>query len=113
MSHAQNFLDSEPEQRNLPNTTAVRILSIAAIPAAFFYALPGIIFGLAGFLLANKDLSSYSMAPGYYSASSFNRTKSGRLRAIIGLALGVVLLTALVLYFGVYGEFTMERIKIK
>ena len=113
MSHAQNFLDSEPQQRNLPHTTAVRILSIASIPAAFFYALPGIIFGLVGFLLANKDLSAYRNSPAYYSARSFSSTKTGRICAAIGLALGAVILLALILYFIFYGEFTMERMKLQ
>ena len=112
MSHEQNFLDRAPQQRNLPNTRAVRILGIASIPAAIFYALPGIILGFAGLVLANKDLDLYEISPRYFSVESFRKARAARRFSIIGMVFGAAILAALVLYFIFYGEFTMERMDV-
>ena len=59
MTDSDEFLfhldDPETEQVNLPNSTAVLILGILSITGAFYFGFPGVIIGLAGFLLAKKN----------------------------------------------------------
>ena len=106
MNDEQNFLNNEPQQRDLPNAKAVRILGIASIVGALAYALPGIILGVIGLRLANKDRALYKASPGSYLSSSYSRSRKGRTCSIIGLALGSAILLVVIVYLIFYGDFT-------
>jgi hypothetical protein len=67
--------------QSLPNATASLVLGILAL------ACGGILFGIIGLVLANKDIKLYNNNPGMYSESSFKNTKIGRVCSIIGLVL--------------------------
>ena len=80
--------DPEPELPGLPNATAVLVLGIASIGGAFYFGLPGIIFGIPGLFLAKKNKALYNSAPGTYTASSYNSLRTGRICSVTGLCLG-------------------------
>ena len=111
MNDEQNFLNNEPQQRDLPNAKAVRILGIASIVGALAYALPGIILGVIGLRLANKDRALYKASPGSYLSSSYSRSRKGRTCSIIGLALGSAILLVVIVYLIFYGDFIMRPVK--
>lgn len=91
-------------QKNLPNATAVLILGISSIPlCCCFGGVAGLILGIVGLILANKDLGLYAASPDSYTSKSYNNLKAGRICAIIGLIfsiLYVMLAVWLIMTFG-------------
>lgn len=105
MDDQQSVFTTNPSQYNqpgnLPNATASLVLGIIAIVGAFCYGVVGLICGIIGLILANKDRKLYQATPELYSASSFSTSNAGRVCSIIGLILGgiVVLFFIIVLIF--------------
>ncbi len=109
MSDQQNLLNPNYNQpANLPNATASLVLGIIAIVGAFCYGLVGVVCGVIGLVLANKDRKAYNAAPQMYSASSYSTSNSGRVCSIIGLILGGIILLIIIFYFIFFGAFIME-----
>ncbi len=110
MTEQQNLLtpNFQNQQPNLPNATASLVLGIISIVGAFCYGVVGIICGIVGLVLANKDKKLYEENPGVYSASSYSTTNSGRVCSIIGLAVGVVILIIMVIYLAFFGSLIMN-----
>jgi hypothetical protein len=90
-------------QMSLPNSTPVLVLGILAILSCCCYALPGLILGIIGLVLGNKDLALYKSNPGAYTESSYKNSKAGRICSIIALilsALYALLMIAFIIFFG-------------
>ncbi|RZK77692.1 MAG: DUF4190 domain-containing protein [Pedobacter sp.] len=88
---------------NLPNSTPVLILGILAILSCCCYGVPGLILGIIGLVLGNKDLALYRSNPNAYTESSYKNSKAGRICSIIALvlsALYVLLMIAFIIFFG-------------
>lgn len=83
----------------LPNSTGALVLGICAIVGSFCYAIPGIICGIIGLILANGGEKLYKAEPSKYTTQSYNNNKAGKITSIIGLALGGVVLVAVIIYF--------------
>jgi hypothetical protein len=81
----QDYLTPRPQQvlPALPNATAVLVLGILSIVVCF-------ITGIIALVLANKDMALYNANPGVYSPSSLSNIKTGRICAIVGIALQLV-----------------------
>jgi hypothetical protein len=79
----QDFLTPKPYQTlpALPNATASLVLGILSIVICGI----GVVLGIIGMVLANKDMALYRANPGMFSESSFNNTKTGRICSIIGI----------------------------
>lgn len=77
--------------QHLPNATAVLVLGILSILGAFCYGI-GIILGIIGLLISNKDRKLYLTAPELYSPTSYANLKAGRTCSIIGLILSVIII---------------------
>lgn len=89
-------------QQNLPNATASLVLGILSILGVICYGL-GIIFGIIGLVLANKDRRLYLADTEFYSASSFGTVNAGRICSIIGIilsALFIVVIVVAVIFVG-------------
>jgi len=87
----------------LPNSTPVLVLGILAILSCCCYGLPGLILGIIGLVLGNKDLALYKANPNAYTDSSYKNSKAGRVCSIIALilsALYVLLMIAFIIFFG-------------
>ena len=67
----------------LPNATAVLVLGILSIVVCF-------ICGIVALVISNKDMALYRANPELYTTSSYNNIKTGRICAIIGIALQVL-----------------------
>jgi uncharacterized membrane protein len=83
-------------QQTLPNATASLVLGIISIVATFCYGI-GIICGIIGLVLANKDRKLYQSAPELYSASSFSTSTAGRVCSIIGTILSGIYILIIVI----------------
>ena len=88
---------------NLPNATAALVLGIISIVGAFCYGIVGLICGIIGLVLANKDRKLYQAAPELYSASSFSTSNAGRVCSIIGIVIGSLFLVILIIYLVIFG----------
>lgn len=93
MSDNPNLLTPNYSQAaNLPNATAALVLGIISIVGAFCYGIVGVICGIIGLVLANKDRKAYQASPDTYSTSSYSTVNSGRICSIIGLVIGSIVL---------------------
>jgi M penetrans paralogue family 26 len=111
MSDQQNFISSGNQPTNLPNATAALVLGIISIVGAFCYGIVGVICGIIGLILANKDRKLYQATPELYSASSYSSLNAGRTCSIIGLILGGLFLIIMIFYFIIFGAFFMEAMR--
>jgi hypothetical protein len=85
VSGQQNFLPIQPD--NLPNATASLVLGIISIVGFFCYGI-GVICGIIGLVLANKDAKLYRDTPELYTSSSYSSSNAGRVCSIIGIIIG-------------------------
>lgn len=112
MSEQQNLITPNYNQpANLPNATASLVLGIISIVGAFCYGIVGVICGIIGLVLANKDRKMYQSNPELYSSSSYSTSNSGRVCSIIGLIIGSIFFLLIVVYFIVFGSLFMEAMR--
>jgi hypothetical protein len=74
-------------QQTLPNATAVLVLGILSIVLCFF----GLVLSIIALVLAGKDSRLYRDSPELYTMGSYTNLKAGRICAIIGLIINVLL----------------------
>jgi hypothetical protein len=111
MNDQQNVFNSGNQPANLPNATAALVLGIISIVGALCYGIVGVICGIIGLVLANKDRKLYQATPELYSSSSYSTVNAGRTCSIIGLVLGSLFVLLMIFYFIVFGAFFMEAIR--
>ncbi len=111
MTDQQNQLSSNNfnQPANLPNATASLVLGIISILGGFCYGVVGVICGIIGLVLANKDLKLYKENPEMYSAASYSNLKAGRVCSIIGLIIGGLVILTMILAFAFFGTFIMNE----
>ncbi len=86
-------------QQNLPNATGALVLGILSIVGSFCYGVIGLICGIIGLILANKDKKLYREAPELYSPSSFATSNAGRTCSIIGIVLSALIIVFVMFVF--------------
>jgi hypothetical protein len=84
--------------QNLPNATASLVLGIISIVGAFCYGIVGLICGIIGLVLANKDRKLYQEAPELYAPASYSTTNAGRTCSIIGLIISGLFLLFIIIW---------------
>jgi len=95
-THSDQFSSKEaysntiPE--NLPNSRLILVLGILSIVFCWwhFISVVGIALGILTLILARKEIVLYETNPGRFSLISFNNVKTGRICAIIGLVISVI-----------------------
>jgi hypothetical protein len=81
---------ANPQQVNLPNSTAVLVLGILSIVFICPYiSLISIALGIIALVLSSRDQALYNENPSRYLYSSYNNLKAGKVCAIIGLSIAV------------------------
>jgi M penetrans paralogue family 26 len=103
--------NSPIQPANLPNATAALVLGIISIVGAFCYGIVGVICGIIGLVLANKDRKLYQATPELYTQSSYSSSNAGRTCSIIGLILGGIFLVIMIIYFILFGSLFMEAMR--
>jgi hypothetical protein len=92
----QNIFRDNNQLPPLPNATASLVLGILSIVFCFTYGVIGVILGIIGLVLANKDRKLYQSNPEAYSIDSYKNSNAGRTCSIIGLILsGLIFLFAI------------------
>jgi Na+-transporting methylmalonyl-CoA/oxaloacetate decarboxylase gamma subunit len=74
----------------LPNATATLVLGILSIVICF-------ICGIVALIISNKDVAMYKANPELYSAASYNNIKAGRICAVIGICVQVLIIIGYIL----------------
>lgn len=111
MNDQQNFLSPANQPVNLPNATAALVLGIISLVGALCYGIVGVICGIIGLVLANKDRKLYQATPELYSSSSYSTLNAGRVCSLIGLILGSLVVLIMIFYIIFFGAFFMEAIR--
>ncbi len=111
MNDQQNLLSPNFNQApTLPNATAVLVLGIISIVGAFCYGI-GIILGIIGLVLANKDRKLIEANPDVFSQGSISNLRSGRICSIVGIVVSAIFLVVIVLYLIYFMPIILEQIK--
>ena len=90
------------EQNKLPNATAVLVLGILSICTCCCWGVIGLTLGIIALVLAKKDIALYEANPELYS--NYSNLKTGRILAIIGIALSAIYLVYTVYLFATLGS---------
>lgn len=111
MTEQQNLLTPNFNQAPvLPNSTAVLVLGIISIIGGFCYGI-GIILGIIGLVLANKDKKLIEANPDVFSHGSVSNLRAGRICSIIGIVVGVIFLVIIVLYLIYFMPMILDQVK--
>lgn len=94
--------------QKLPNATAVLVLGILSIVGTCCYAIPGLIMGIIGLVLAKKDEKLYRANPEMYD--NYSNLNTGKILSIIGICIGVLFLFLMIIGFFVMGKEGMMEI---
>jgi hypothetical protein len=84
--------NGNPVPQNLPNANLILILGILSIFLCWwhFVSIAGIVLGIIALVLAKKETVLYYTNPAGYTISSLNNVKTGRICAIIGLTIAII-----------------------
>jgi len=111
MTEQQNLLTPNFNQAPvLPNATAALVLGIISIVGAFCYGI-GIILGIIGLVLANKDKKLLEANPDVYSQGSVSNLKAGRICSIVGIVVGAVFLVIIALYLIYFMPMILDEVR--
>jgi hypothetical protein len=94
-----------PLQVNLPNSNTILVLGILSLVFCWWHILSiaGIILSIVTLVLANKELAIFNAQPNSFTLSSLNNVKAGRVCAIIGLIISIlVFIVALLMIIGIF-----------
>lgn len=105
-----NPLPNQNFQPNLPNATSALVLGIISILGAFCYGIVGLICGIIGLVLANKDKKLYQETPELYSPSSFGSSNAGRICSIIGIVLSSLIIVIVIFYIVLIGSLISSEV---
>lgn len=85
------------EKQQLPNATLILVFGILSIVTCCCYGIIGLPLGIIALVLANKATAAYAADPELYTG--FQNVKTGKILAIIGIALnGIYLIYAIWLF---------------
>lgn len=99
-----NFYHS-PFQTNLPNSNTILVLGILSLVFCWWHILSivGIVLSIVTLSLARKELFLFYTQPNNFTLSSLNNVKAGRVCAIIGLIISIlVFVVALLTIIGFF-----------
>jgi uncharacterized protein YacL len=74
----------------VPNATVVLVLGIISIIGCCFYGI-GLVFAIVALVLASNAVKQYNEEPARYQQSSYNNMNAGKICAIIGLILSILI----------------------
>ena len=88
----QGGLFNSTAPKNLHNANLILILGILSIFLCWwhFISIAGTVLGVISLVLAKKETALYRANPEQYTTSSLNNVKTGRICAIIGLTISII-----------------------
>jgi len=94
------------EQQKLPNSTLILVFGIISIVLCCCYGI-GIILGIIALVLSAKAIKLYKENPDQYSG--YKNVTTGRILAIVGLALSAIWLAYVIYMYTTLGEDGMRQ----
>jgi hypothetical protein len=93
--------NSNPFPENLPNANIILVLGILSIAFCWwhFISVIGIVLAVITLVLARKERTRYESSPARYTVISYNNVKAGRICAIIGLIISLLVFIFVILIF--------------
>jgi hypothetical protein len=79
-------------QPPLPNSSAILVIGILSIVLCCCFGIIGIILAIIALIMAGKANNLFMQNPEYFSVTSFNNMKAGKICAIIGLIMSIMVL---------------------
>lgn len=95
-------------QQTLPNATVVLVLGILSIVTCCCYGVIGLILAIVALVLSKKDKVLYTLNMGAYTEGSFKNLNAGRICAIIGLILNILMILFYIVIIAVFGWATLS-----
>ena len=96
-------------QQNLPNSSAILTLGILSIlTICCCGSFIPTVFAVIALAMADKPLQLYKLNPNQYTYSSYNNIKTGKICAIIGLVLSILVLIIFIINMVFNGEFQYQ-----
>lgn len=95
-------------QQSLPNATAVLILGILSIVTCCCYGVIGLILGIVALVLSKRDRALYAANMSLYTEGSFKNLNAGRVCAIIGLILNILMVLFYIVIIAMFGWATLS-----
>lgn len=78
----------------MPNSRTVWVLGILSLVGALCFALPGLIIAIIALFLSSDDEGRYRREPHHYTPESYDKLRTGKTMALIGLVLSLISLLA-------------------
>lgn len=96
-----------PFQINLPNSNTILVLGILSLLFCWWhiFSIVGIVLSIVTLTLARKELFLFYARPSDFTVGSLNNVKAGRVCAIIGLIISILVFVAALLM--IIGFFTL------
>jgi hypothetical protein len=94
-----------PIQMNLPNSNTILVLGILSLVFCWWHILSivGIVLSIVTLSMTSRELSLFYTRPNDFTLSSLNNVKAGRICAIIGLIISIlVFVVALLMIIGLF-----------
>ncbi|AVR46740.1 hypothetical protein C7S20_16520 [Christiangramia fulva] len=91
------------EKRELPNSTLILVFGILSILGCCCYGVLGVVFGIIALVMSKRAIEIYNADPELYTG--FQNVKTGRILAIIGLALSAISIIASIIGLVFFGGF--------
>ena len=89
------------EKQKLPNANAILVLGILSILGCCLYGIPSVLLAITALVMARKATKLHLENPDLYEG--INNVKTGKIIAIIGLILGLLMaayMIGIIAYFG-------------
>ncbi|HTM99945.1 MAG TPA: CCC motif membrane protein [Pedobacter sp.] len=99
MGHGFNY----GMQHSLPNATPVLVLGILSIVTCCCYGVIGLILAIVALILSKKDRALYAANMMLYTESSYKNLNAGRVCAIIGLTLNILIILISIAFVAIFG----------
>lgn len=98
-SDKQGDLYTKPVPQNLPNANLILILGILSILLCWwhFISIAGIVLGIISLVMAKRENALYAANPSRYTAGSLNNVKAGRICALIGMTISIIVFVFVIL----------------
>ncbi len=91
----------EIQRQELPNSTLILVFGILSIIGCCCYGIMGLVFGIIAMLMAQKATKIYNENPEMYNG--YQNVKTGKILAIIGIALSALVLIIGIVSFIIFG----------
>lgn len=93
----------EQNRKDLPNSTAVLVLGILSLVFCWCYGFVGLILGIIGLALSSGPRKLYEAEPEAYTESSYKSLNAGRICAIVGLCISLVIFLFALFWIIIFG----------